>query len=71
MCSTIGSAVVMPVGGYLPQSDAKRILSDVEDFARRNPWPIAPAGDFVVQPSDGPLLRATAGALTGAGTGLR
>ena len=26
------------VGGYLEQSDADRILSDVEDYARRQPW---------------------------------
>jgi hypothetical protein len=32
------------VGGWLEQSDGDRILSDVEDFARRNPWAIAAGG---------------------------
>jgi ElaB/YqjD/DUF883 family membrane-anchored ribosome-binding protein len=32
------------LGGYLQESDADRILNDVEDFARRNPWAIAAAG---------------------------
>jgi ElaB/YqjD/DUF883 family membrane-anchored ribosome-binding protein len=27
-------------GSYLEQSDADRILEDVEDFARRNPWAV-------------------------------
>jgi hypothetical protein len=35
------------LGSYLEESDADRILSDVEDFARRNPWAIA-AGGLVV-----------------------
>jgi len=29
------------VGGWLEESDADRILGEVEDFARRNPWAIA------------------------------
>jgi ElaB/YqjD/DUF883 family membrane-anchored ribosome-binding protein len=32
------------VGSYLTQSDADRILSDVEDFARRQPWAIIAGG---------------------------
>jgi hypothetical protein len=32
------------VGSYLQQSDADRILSDVEDFARSNPWAVAAGG---------------------------
>jgi ElaB/YqjD/DUF883 family membrane-anchored ribosome-binding protein len=32
------------VGSYLQQSDADRILRDVEDFGRRQPWAIAAAG---------------------------
>ena len=35
------------VGGYLQDSDADRILSDVEDFARRQPWAVV-AGGFVL-----------------------
>ena len=32
------------VGGYLENSDGDRILRDVEDFGRRNPWAIAAGG---------------------------
>jgi hypothetical protein len=35
------------LSGYLKDSDADRILRDVEDFARRQPWALA-AGAFVV-----------------------
>jgi len=31
-------------GSYLTESDADRILGDVEDFARRNPWAVALGG---------------------------
>jgi hypothetical protein len=31
-------------GSWLTESDADRILSDVEDFARRNPWAVAVGG---------------------------
>ena len=31
-------------GGYLENSDGDRILRDVEDFGRRNPWAIAAGG---------------------------
>jgi hypothetical protein len=32
------------VGGYLRESDADRILSDVEDFGRQKPWAVALGG---------------------------
>lgn len=32
------------VGGYLKDSDADRILGDVEDLARRQPWAVAVGG---------------------------
>jgi hypothetical protein len=32
------------VGGYLKESDADRILRDVEDFGRQKPWAVALAG---------------------------
>ena len=32
------------LGGYLVESDADRILGDVESFARRQPWALAAAG---------------------------
>jgi len=32
------------VGNWLTESDGDRILRDVEDFGRRNPWAIAAAG---------------------------
>jgi hypothetical protein len=32
------------VGGYLEESDADRIIHDVEDFARRQPWAVALGG---------------------------
>jgi ElaB/YqjD/DUF883 family membrane-anchored ribosome-binding protein len=32
------------LGGYLQQSDGDRILRNVEDFARRNPWAVAAGG---------------------------
>jgi ElaB/YqjD/DUF883 family membrane-anchored ribosome-binding protein len=35
------------LGGYLQESDGDRILRDVEDFARRNPWAVAAAGLLV------------------------
>jgi hypothetical protein len=31
-------------GGYLKESDADRILSDIEDFGRRKPWAVALGG---------------------------
>jgi hypothetical protein len=31
-------------GGWLTESDADRILGDVEDFARRNPWAVMAGG---------------------------
>jgi ElaB/YqjD/DUF883 family membrane-anchored ribosome-binding protein len=35
------------LGSYLTESDADRILRDVEDFARRQPWAVVGAGLFV------------------------
>ena len=32
------------VGGYLQESDGERILNDVEDLARRNPWAVVAGG---------------------------
>jgi hypothetical protein len=32
------------LGGYLRESDGDRLLSDVEDFARRNTWAVALGG---------------------------
>jgi hypothetical protein len=32
------------LGGYLQQSDADRILHDIEDFGRRQPWAVAVGG---------------------------
>jgi hypothetical protein len=32
------------LGGYLRESDGQRILGDVEDFGRRQPWVIAAVG---------------------------
>jgi hypothetical protein len=32
------------LGGYLQESDGDKILRDVEDFARRNPWAVAAGG---------------------------
>src|SRR3954449_9544984 len=35
---------VESAGSWLKESDADRILSDVEDFARSNPWAVAAGG---------------------------
>jgi gas vesicle protein len=32
------------LGGYLKESDADRILSDIEDFGRRQPWAVVAGG---------------------------
>jgi hypothetical protein len=32
------------LGSYLERSDGERIVRDVEDFARRNPWAVAAGG---------------------------
>lgn len=32
------------VGGYLQDADGDRILNDVEDFGRRNPWAVVAGG---------------------------
>ncbi len=46
------------LGGYLTESDADRILSDVEGFARRQPWLVA-AGGFVLGLLGSRLLKAS------------
>ena len=35
---------VEQVGSYLKESDADRILRDIEDFSRQNPWAVALGG---------------------------
>ena len=35
------------LGGYLTESEGERILEDVQDFARRQPWLVAGAGALV------------------------
>jgi hypothetical protein len=35
------------VAGYLRTSDGDRLLRDVEDFGRRNPWAIIAGGVFL------------------------
>ena len=35
------------LGSYLTESDADRILHDVEDFARRQPWAVVAGGLFL------------------------
>jgi hypothetical protein len=46
------------VGGYLENSDGDRMLHDVEDFARRNPWAIA-AGGLVLGFAASRMLKAS------------
>jgi hypothetical protein len=48
------------LGGYLQESDGDRILRDVEDFARRNPWAVA-AGGLVLGFAASRLLKASSG----------
>jgi hypothetical protein len=48
------------LGGYLKESDGDRILRDVEDFARRNPWAIA-AGGLVLGFAASRMLKASSG----------
>jgi len=62
------------VGSYLQESDADRILGDVEDFGRRQPWAVA-AGAFAIgfvasrflKASSRDRYQASRGALNGAG----
>jgi hypothetical protein len=48
------------LGGYLQGSDGDRILRDVEDFARRNPWAVA-AGGLVLGFVASRMLKASSG----------
>jgi hypothetical protein len=48
------------VGGYLENSDGDRILHDVEDFGRRNPWAIA-AGGLLLGFAASRMLKASSG----------
>jgi ElaB/YqjD/DUF883 family membrane-anchored ribosome-binding protein len=48
------------LGGYLERSDADRILRDVEDFGRRNPWAIA-AGGLLLGFAASRMLKASSG----------
>jgi hypothetical protein len=48
------------LGGYLKESDGDRILRDVEDFARRNPWAVA-AGGLVLGFAASRMLKASSG----------
>ena len=48
------------LGSYLTQSDADRILHDVEDLARRQPWAVVAGGLFLGFAASR-LLKASAG----------
>jgi hypothetical protein len=48
------------LGGYLRDSDSDRIITDVEDFARRNPWAIA-AGGLALGFAASRMLKASSG----------
>jgi hypothetical protein len=48
------------LGGYLQASDGDRILRDVEDFARRNPWAVA-AGGLALGFAASRMLKASSG----------
>jgi hypothetical protein len=48
------------VGRYLSQSDADRILGDVEDFARRQPWAVV-AGGIALGFAASRILKASSG----------
>jgi hypothetical protein len=46
------------LGGYLRESDAERILGDVEESGRRHPWAVAAAG-VVIGAAGARLLKAS------------
>jgi hypothetical protein len=48
------------LAGYLERADGDRILRDVEDYARRNPWAVA-AGGLVVGFAASRFLKASSG----------
>jgi ElaB/YqjD/DUF883 family membrane-anchored ribosome-binding protein len=47
-------------GGYLQESDGHRILRDVENFTRRNPWAVA-AGGLLLGFAASRMLKASSG----------
>ena len=48
------------LGDYLHESDGDRILHDVEDFGRRNPWAVV-AGGIALGFAASRLLKASSG----------
>jgi ElaB/YqjD/DUF883 family membrane-anchored ribosome-binding protein len=48
------------LGSYLERSDGDRIVRDVEDFARRNPWAVA-AGGLALGFAASRMLKASSG----------
>ena len=48
------------IGGYLTDADGDKILSDVEDFARRKPWAVA-AGGLMLGFAASRMLKASSG----------
>jgi hypothetical protein len=48
------------MGGYLAESDGDKILRDVEDFGRRNPWAVA-AGGLILGFVASRMLKASSG----------
>jgi hypothetical protein len=48
------------VGGYLQDADGDRILRDVEDFGRRNPWAVV-AGGIALGFAASRMLKASSG----------
>src|SRR4051812_24450420 len=48
------------LGGYLTESDADRILADVEDFARKQPWAVV-AGGLVLGFAASRVLKSSSG----------
>jgi hypothetical protein len=48
------------LGSYLERSDGERIVRDVEDFARRNPWAVA-AGGLALGFAASRMLKASSG----------
>ena len=53
-----GADVVDRVGGYLRDADGERLVADLEEFARRQPWTVA-TGAFVAGLALSRLLKAS------------